>query len=58
MAKSRKGLFVGLPNRDYRLFLGSIGSRLCRMPYANFLERQGEVVGRIYLPRTRVNKRR
>jgi hypothetical protein len=38
MAKSRKGLFVGLPNRDYRLFLGSIGSRLCRMPYANLAE--------------------
>jgi hypothetical protein len=38
MAKYRKGLFVGLPNRDYRLFLGSIGSRLCRMPNANLAE--------------------
>jgi hypothetical protein len=38
MAKYRKGLFVGLPNREYRLFLGSIGSRLCRMPNANLAE--------------------
>ena len=31
-------------NRDYRAFLGSIGSRLFRMSYANFLElRLGEV---------------
>src|ERR671921_1353464 len=33
-----------LMNRDYRAFLGSIGSRLFRMSYANFLElRHGEV---------------
>jgi hypothetical protein len=36
MAKSRKGAFVGLPNRDYRPFLGPIGPRLCKMPYTNF----------------------
>jgi hypothetical protein len=44
MAKSRKGAFVGLANRDYQPFTGSIGSRLCRMPNANFVERgKGEV---------------
>src|SRR5215211_6823930 len=39
MAKSRKGAFVGLANSDYRPFPGSIGSRLCPMPNANFHEK-------------------
>ena len=44
MAKSRKGAFVGIANRDYRPFPGPIGSRFCRMPNANFVElRYGEV---------------
>src|SRR5829696_1766735 len=54
----RKGAPGGLPDRDYRPFLGSIGSRLCRMPYANFGELGLDELRRMHLPRTRVNKRR
>ena len=56
MAKSRKGAFVGLENRDYHPFLISIGSRLCRMLYANFLELRKDEVRKICLLSTRVNK--
>src|SRR5215218_3973146 len=50
MAKSRKGAFVGLANSDYRPFPGSIGSRLCPMPNANFVETPNGEVRRIYQP--------
>ena len=56
MAKSRKGAVVGLANRDYRPFCGSIGARLCRMANSNFGElRRCEVRGR-HLPRTPLNR--
>src|SRR5215204_1784218 len=56
MAKSRKGAFVGLANSDYRPFPGSIGSRLCPMPNANFLELRTCEVRRISILGTSVNK--
>jgi hypothetical protein len=56
MAKSRKGAFVGLANRDYRPFPGSIGSRLCRMPNANFGELRKAEVRRTLLLGTSVKK--